>query len=46
MAGAGAIAAGAGELIAAPYPLEPMAQLFRDLRSAPGGAPYAVWRRR
>jgi calcium-translocating P-type ATPase len=31
------VAAGSGELTAAPDPMEPMAQLFRDLRSAPGG---------
>jgi calcium-translocating P-type ATPase len=31
------VAAGSGELTAAPDPMEPVAQLFRDLRSAPGG---------
>ena len=31
------VAAGSGELTAAPDPMERVAQLFRDLRSAPGG---------
>ncbi|MGZ4434161.1 MAG: cation-translocating P-type ATPase [Trebonia sp.] len=31
------VAAGSGGLTAAPDPMEPVAQLFRDLRSAPGG---------
>ena len=31
------VAAGSGEPTAAPDPMEPVAQLFRDLRSAPGG---------